>query len=300
MLRKVVDISSEGLFLYHRRGFLFIEKDKLEVGRIPLDDIAVLVLSAQGVTITKDILCALIKQGSVVVLCGEKYYPETVMTPLFGNYEFTGRLITQINSSLPLKKRLWQSIIKEKIRNQAELLESLGNLSHSVLLKQLADSVLSGDTTNREAYSAREYWAVVFGKKFYRNQDGGDMFNNYLNYGYAVLRALVARSVCAAGLHPSLGLFHHNELDNMCLVDDLMEPFRVIVDWMVIRFCRKNKNDQMIEWKKTVIHNLPDIKVTINNTVSKLSIALDAYANSLHQSFVNKENCLCIPKPILS
>lgn len=296
MLRKVVDISTEGLFLNHRRGFLLITQSSEEKGSVPIEDIAVLVLSAQGMTITKDVFATLINQGSVIVLCGEKYSPISVITPLAGNYEFTGKLKTQIAVSQPLKKRIWQSIIKEKILNQSVVLRKIGMLSQSLLLKNVSNQVLSGDTTNREAFAAREYWCCIFGNDFIRNQDGEDAVNSYLNYGYAVLRGLVARAVCASGLHPSLGLFHHNEQDNMCLVDDLMEPFRIIVDMLVFKFLTENQEKDVLKWKKTVIQELPEFKVKVQDETTKLSIALESYTNSLYHSYKTKENCLCIPK----
>ena len=297
MLRKIVDISTDGYFLNHERGFLILNnKQSSEKLQIPLTDISVLVLTAKGISLTKDLIVSLINSGSVLVICGNKYTPETIITPLFGNYEFSGRLKTQISSSLPLRKRIWQSIIKEKIYNQAVLLENLGMLSDSIFIKNISLDVKSGDVSNREAYAAKKYWEVIYGKGFLRNQDGEDLLNAFLNYGYAVLRGMVARSVCSAGLHPSLGLFHHNEFDNMCLVDDLMEPFRVIIDMMVYKFYLVNKNENINDWKKLVIHQLPDYKIKIKNEVTKMSIGLDIYANSLMQSFEMKENIICIPQ----
>lgn len=296
MLRRIVDISTEGLFLNHRRGFLVISKEKEEIGTVPLDDISVLMLTAQGITVTKDVYVSLIEQGSVVVICGTKYNPISVVTPLFGNYEFSGKLKKQIAASEPLKKRIWQSIIKSKILNQALLLQEIGLLSKSILLKNMCNQVQSGDSTNREAYAAREYWNGLFGEKFLRNQDGEDAVNSYLNYGYAVLRGLIARYVCASGLLPSLGIFHHNEQDNMCLVDDLMEPFRIIIDMFVLKYNRKHPETDMINWKKTVIQELPEYKVRFKDEVTKLSVAIEQYCNSLCQSYESKENRLCIPE----
>ena len=296
MLRRIVDISTEGLFLNHRRGFLVISEGNEEIGFVPLEDISVLVLSAQGITMTKDVYVTLVEQGSVVILCGTKYSPISVITPLSGNYEFTGKLKKQIAASQPLNKRIWQSIIKSKIINQSLLLQKQGLLLQSKLLKNLSEQVLSGDTSNREAYAAREYWSCLFGESFFRNQNGEDNINSFLNYGYAVLRGLVSRAVCAAGLHPSLGIFHHNELDNMCLVDDLMEPFRVIIDSMVLDYISPESKNEMPEWKKNVIQQLPEYKVRFRNETTKLSIAMEHYSNSLSLSYEKKENQLCIPE----
>ena len=168
MIRKVMDVSTDGLFLNQRRGFLVVSEGKNELAEVPLDDISVLVLSARGVSITKDAIMALLDRGSPVILCGKKYSPESIIIPLSGNYEFTGRLQIQINASVPLKKQLWKQIIQNKIENQALALEHLGFLEESRCLHVISKDVLSGDVTNREGYAAREYWSCVFGPGFSR------------------------------------------------------------------------------------------------------------------------------------
>lgn len=297
MIRRIMDVSTDGLFLNQRRGFLVVSEGRNELAEVPLDDISVLVLSARGVSITKDAIMALLDRGSPVVLCGKKYSPESIIIPLFGNYEFSGRLQIQISASLPLKKQLWKLIIQNKIENQAIVLEQLGFLENARCLHVISKDVLSGDVTNREGYAAREYWSCIFGPEFSREIEAEEGINVLLNYGYAVLRGMTARAVCAAGLHPALGLHHKNQKNNYCLVDDLMEPFRPLVDLLVYGFLIKEPNpEKLTEWKKYVIGNLPDVDVITTKGKSPLIKALEYYVFSLYESFCAKENNLCIPK----
>ena len=301
MIRRIMDVSTDGLFLNQNRGFLVVSKGSEELSAVPLDDIAVLVLSAKGVSITKEAIMALIERGSPIVLCGKKYSPESIIIPLFGNYEFTGRLQTQLSASLPLKKQLWKRIVQEKIMNQAAVLNAIGYQEVSMVLKVIAKEVGSGDVSNREGYAAREYWSVIFGEDFCRNLDAEEGINVLLNYGYAVLRGMTARAVCAAGLHPSIGLHHKNQKNNYCLVDDMMEPFRAVVDTMVFEFLAEYPEvADLKEWKRYVISKLPDIDVLTTKGKTPLIKALEYYSFSLYESFLAKENLLCIPKLVIA
>lgn len=292
-----MDISTDGLFLNQRRGFLIVSEGRNELAEVPLDDISVLMLSATGVSITKDAIMALLERGSPVVLCGKKYSPESIIIPLFGNYEFSGRLQIQISASLPLKKQLWKQIIQNKIENQGIVLAQLGHEKEARCLRVISKEVTSGDATNREGYAAREYWSCIFGPEFSRKIEAEEGINILLNYGYAVLRGMTARAVCSAGLHPSLGLHHKNQKNNYCLVDDLMEPFRPVVDLLVKDFLSKYPNaDDLKEWKRYVIGNLPEVDVITPKGKSPLIKALEYYSFSLYESFCSKENNLCIPK----
>lgn len=270
-----MDVSSEGLFLNQRRGFLVVSRRNEELAEVPLDDISVLMISAQGVSLTKDAIMALVNRGSPIVLCGAKYTPESIIIPLFGNYEFTGRLQIQLGCSVPLRKQLWKTIVQAKIKNQALILKNLSHNEAARCLEVISRDVSSGDLTNREGYAAREYWSHVFGNDFSRIIDSEDGINVLLNYGYAVLRGMTARAVCSVGLHPSLGLHHKNQKNNYCLVDDLMEPFRPIVDIMVNDFMAENPDASYLsEWKKTVITRLPNVDVFTNKGKTPLIRAL--------------------------
>lgn len=229
---RVVEIAEDGRHLSVLRGFLVVEADQQELGRVPLDDIACLVVNAHGVTYTNNLLVALAKRGAGMVLCGANHNPVAWVWPLVGHHAQTARMRAQLGATRPLCKRLWQTIVQAKIDQQRAVLEALGRRSEGFRL--LARQVKSGDPENIEAQAARRYWPLLFGPEFRRDRSLPGV-NSLLNYGYTVLRSATARAVVAAGLHPSLGLHHRNRVNDMCLVDDLMEPFRPVVDLMTVR-----------------------------------------------------------------
>ncbi|MFZ3199907.1 MAG: type II CRISPR-associated endonuclease Cas1 [Candidatus Acidiferrales bacterium] len=196
--------------------------------KMPLGDIAVLIASHPQISYSHAVLSGLAVAGAVFVTCNEKHMPVSMLLPLVTHSLQTERFAAQASAPLPLKKRVWQQIARAKIRAQASLLEKRTGGDHGLLA--VAARVRSGDTGNLEAYAARIYWQKLFGETGFRRDPEGDGLNACLNYGYAVLRATVTRGLCGAGLHPSLGVHHHNRYDTFCLADDLMEPFRPIVD----------------------------------------------------------------------
>lgn len=199
---------------------------------VPLAEIAVLVVSHPCVTYTHAVLSGLAKAGAAYVACDERRMPAAMLLPTEGHFIQGRRFEQQVAVSGPTHKRLWRDIVRAKVHSQARLLARLrGN---DLGLAALAGRVRSGDAGNLEAQAARRYWPALFGKGFRRDRFADDQ-NRLLNYGYAVLRAIVARAVCAAGLHPSLGLHHHNRYDAFRLADDLMEPFRPVADEAVAR-----------------------------------------------------------------
>ncbi len=297
VLRRIVEVSQEGLYLHISHGFLKLALDREEIGEVPLADIAVLLLTAQGITLSKQTLLALTGQGTAIVFCGKSYKPESIMIPLFGNYETTGRLNDQIDASLPLRKQLWKSIIQQKIMNQSLVLSTSGNEQGVLLLQNYAAQVTSGDADNREAVAAKAYWELLFGPDFSRDPDK-EGINAFLNYGYAILRGITARAICCSGLHPSLGIFHRNRLNNYCLVDDLIEPFRPVVDLLVYRIVHETQENLVVLTPslKKQIYQLAWTDVAVPKGKSPLIKAVEYYAYSLAQSFGNKQNQLCIPQ----
>ncbi|MCQ2398828.1 MAG: type II CRISPR-associated endonuclease Cas1 [Sphaerochaetaceae bacterium] len=299
MLRKILEISREGLFISKQRGFLRIQHGSDILGEVPLSDIAVLMLTARGITLTKEILISLNQLGTPVIFCGKSYLPESIMCPMFGNYEFSGRLKIQIDTSLPLRKQLWKIIVREKIGNQVLAVDVLGKHKEAEALKSIIDDVNSGDTTNREAYAAKLYWDYLFGESFTRKTDSEDGVNSYLNYGYAILRSAVARAVSMAGLIPSLGLHHISKTDNYCLVDDLMEPFRPVVDLFVYFLAGTKELKELSSSDKSHLANISQLDLDTPKGKSPLIKAVESYAYSLFESFREKDSSLlCIPKII--
>jgi CRISPR-associated protein Cas1 len=195
------------------------------------------VISHPQVSITQAALAGLAQAGGIAIVCDERHMPAAMLLPLEAHFVQGERFERQAQAPLPTRKRLWQSLVRAKIRAQARLVTGMRGDDGG--LAALALRVRSGDPANVEAEASRRYWPLLFGPGFRRNRDGQD-HNRLLNYGYAVLRAIVARAVCAAGLHPSLGLHHHNRYDAFRLADDLMEPYRPVVDGAVVRYCHRH------------------------------------------------------------
>lgn len=200
---------------------------------VPLEDIAVLIASHPQITYSQAVLAGLAAAGGIFVACNQKHMPIAMLLPLESHSTQTERFARQSEMPLPLKKRLWQQIIRAKLRAQARLLRERTGQDWG--LAMLVGQVRSGDPKNVEARGARIYWKALFGDDEFRRDYEAEGVNAFLNYGYAVVRAIVARALCGAGLHPGLGLHHHNRYNPFCLADDLMEPLRPVVDRTVAR-----------------------------------------------------------------
>lgn len=253
MLNRILEICEENRYVSLNRGFVVIQHGTEILGQVPLDDVSVLLLSAQGITLSKNILNALAERGCVTVLCGKNFIPQSMVLPVANHCLFTKIIKNQINASEPLKKRVWQQVVIRKIENQAKVLK-LYEKDYS-LVEKISKLVKSGDSDNREAYAAKIYWTTLFGKKFRRdrNEDG---INSFLNYGYAVMRAAMARAVCASGLIPALGVNHSNNLNQFCLADDFFEIYRPLVDSVVYKMCLEGEEELTPKNKKRLTDSL--------------------------------------------
>ena len=296
MIGRVIEIASEGRHLARDRGLMTVSKDGMEDGRVPLDDIGVLLCNAHGLTYSNDLMAELARRGASVVLCGDNYLPTAWIWPLEGHHVQALRMRCQLEASLPLRKRLWQALIKAKIAQQAIVLELMGLSGTEVTA--LARRVKSGDPENVEAQAARRYWPRLFGSAFRRDRFG-PMPNPLLNYGYTVLRAGVARAVVSAGLHPSLGIHHSNRNNSMCLVDDLMEPFRPMVDYSVAELVSHQREEMTIDVKRDLAAVLVMDMATERGT-TPLQTCLDRASQSLAQSFETGKPSLILPGRPLS
>jgi CRISPR-associated protein Cas1 len=241
MRNRILEIAEQPARLRVERRQLVIEAVE-QITRIPFEDLAVLVVAHPQVSYTQAVLNELIAHGGTFVTCDSTRMPSGLLLPLDGNVIQTERFIHQVQLSHPRRKRLWQQVVRGKIHMQAALLaERLGSDEG---LARLATSVRSGDTANVEARAARRYWVTLFGSDFRRDRNAAG-HNRLLNYGYAVLRASVSRAIVAAGLHPTIGLHHHNRYNSFCLADDLMEPYRPIVDRAVAKLV--DRDDEVPE-----------------------------------------------------
>lgn len=231
-MERIVDIETDGRRLSAMRGFMLIGDADGEVGRVPLDDVAAVIVHAHGVTWSGHLACALAERGAPIVFCASNHAPVAICLPLEGHHAQNAKLRAQWEAGRPLSKQLWRGLVVAKIRWQAAVLEANG--IDATAFDLLARRVRSGDPENIEAQAARRYWPLLMGADFRRDRAAGGV-NGLLNYGYTVLRALCARSVVAAGLHPSIGVHHANRGDAFALADDLIEPFRGLVDALTLR-----------------------------------------------------------------
>lgn len=232
MTDRVLDLSETGAFLRVEYEQLKIERDGAAVASVPLVDVGVLVVGHPQVACTQAVLAGIVGAGGTVVVCDRNRLPVGMLLPLVRHGTQTERFARQAAASLPRKKRAWQQIVRAKLAAQAALLEALRG--DEAGLRALIPRVVSGDRTNIESRAAQRYWPLLFDDPSFRRSREAPDQNRMLNYGYAVLRATTARAICAAGLHPSLGIHHHNRYDAFCLADDLMEPYRPIVDAAVV------------------------------------------------------------------
>jgi len=234
VIERIIDISDNPAHLHVRNGLLVIDREGEDAATVPLSEVAAVVVAHPRVSFTQSAVSGLAEAGSCLITCDSRYLPAAMMLPMQAHFMQTERLAVQLRASRPTCKRLWQQIVRAKITAQGRLLEAL--LGSDAGLPALAKRVRSGDPENVEAQASRRYWPRLFADAtFRRDRDAGDQ-NRHLNYGYAVLRALTSRAICAVGLHPSIGIHHHNRYNPFCLADDLMEPFRPVVDRSVAKW----------------------------------------------------------------
>lgn len=295
MIGRIVEVAEDGRHLSVQRGFLVVEAEREEVGRVPLDDVAAVIANAHGITYTNNLFVGLAKRGAPVVLCGPNHAPAAWMWPAEGHHAQTERMRAQVSATQPLAKRLWQAIVCAKIAQQAAVLDTVGQPSGGVAA--LARKVRSGDPDNMEAQAARRYWPLLMGKTF-RRERGKPGPNAMLNYGYTVLRAAAARAVMASGLHPSLGIHHRTRTDAMCLASDVMEPFRPLMDLAVSRLTAAGHDDVTPEVKGALVDVLAADMETVRGT-TPVSGCVERLAASLANAYVSGEARLDLPTGLL-
>lgn len=253
---------------------------------IPIEDIGVIVLDHKQITVTQGLLEALLENNCAIITCDKSRMPVGLMLPLCGNTTQNERFRAQLDASVPLKKQLWQQTIQAKIANQAAVLHKQ---RHIIVKNMIAWSkdVRSGDTDNMEARAAAYYWANMFPhiESFRRHRDGSPP-NNLLNYGYAILRAIVARALVTSGMLPTLGLHHHNRYNAYCLADDIMEPYRPYVDNLVCEIIQEQTDYSILTTEiKSKLLSIPVIDILINGQRSPLMIGVGQTTASLYKCF---------------
>jgi CRISPR-associated protein Cas1 len=289
---RIVDIETDGLFLAIHRGFLTVSDAGEEKGRIALDDISALIVHAHGTSWSNSVIVRLSERAVPIVICGTNHAPVACVWPLQGHYQQGARMRAQIGASKPLTKQIWRQIVAAKIRMQGNVLSTAGKEAGAFDL--LARKVRSGDPDNIEAQAARRYWKALLGPDFSRDRTLGGV-NALLNYGYTVLRAVVSRAVCAAGLHPTIGVFHANRANAFALSDDLMEPYRPFVDH-IVRGMVLGGNVEMTSQAKRDLTAVTTLDLENGDgTVSPLSVQVQRFVHSVATSFETGTIALALP-----
>lgn len=265
----------------------------------PIEDIGVVVLDNQRITITTGAMEALLANNCAIITCDQRSMPVGLVLPLSGNTTQSERFRDQIDASLPLKKQLWQQTIQAKIRNQASVLATCRKAEVGCL-RAWAKDVRSGDPDNFEGRAAAYYWRYLFGLHidgFTRDREGLPP-NNALNYGYAILRAIVARALVSSGMLPTLGIHHHNRYNAYCLADDIMEPYRPYVDEYVFQLTQKHglpSEDLSKAWKAELLL-IPTLDVVIGGRKSPLMVGVTQTTASLYKCFSGELRKVAYPE----
>jgi len=291
VIKRTIEVSGRGNHLSISQGSLVVARDGEQVGRVPLEDLGLLVVDAADTTYTHWVLTEALAAGAAVLLCGRNHHPAGLLLSQT-NWLHTQRLHQQIAASKPLQKGLWKQIVQAKIRHQAQALGA--DRAEGRALEGLISTVRSGDPTNVEAQAARKYWRPMFGEAFRRDPEGQPP-NYLLNYGYTVLRAAVARAVCGAGLHPALGLHHRNRSNAFCLADDMLEPLRPLVD-VKVRELADGGNMEIDQEAKTELLSLLTATVEIDGQNGPLMVALERMTASLVRCYAGEDRKLVVPK----
>lgn len=295
MTDRIIDLSDQGARLSVRLEQLVIARHEEPEVTTPLEELAVLIVSNKAVVYTHSVLAGLAERGGVFIACNEQHLPIAMMLPLAGHHLQSERFARQAQASKPTQKRLWQELVQAKVALQGRILKDFRGHDHGLL--NLASRVRSGDPDNIEGQASRRYWPALFDDpSFHRNPDAEDQ-NRLLNYGYAVLRAMVARAVCGSGLHPSLGIQHHNRYDAFPLADDLMEPFRPLVDRAVLLYIDEHGKDAPLDRdaKRALITALMN-RFEVEGELRTLFDILARMAASLAQVYAGERKDLILPE----
>ena len=275
------------------KNLQLVIKSEIRESTIPIEDIGFLVLDHQEIYISLPAMNLLVENNTSVIICSKNHMPNGMFLNLNSHHIQQEVFRNQIEASIPLKKQLWQQTIVEKITNQGLLLQKITSKSNS--LDFLASKVLSGDTTNMEGVAAQQYWKSFFEHDFKRERFG-DYPNNFLNYGYAILRASTARALSGSGLLNTLGIHHKSKYNAFALADDIMEPFRPLVDEKVFEIMQHYDEQELNTIIKSELLQVLTRTVYFEDEKSPLMVALQKTASSLQQCFMGKRKKIKYPK----
>jgi len=295
MLKRTIYLGSPLDLNIRHQQLALVNRETGEMNQVPVEDIGIVVLDHPQLIYSHAVIQHLLANNVAVVYCDEKCHPAGLLMPLCGHSVQNERFREQLKAKKPLLKQLWQQTIQAKIRNQALLLYQHG-LPHEPMLR-FTREVLSGDTTNLEARAARHYWSHIFHPLPFRRDRYGNPPNNLLNYGYAILRAAVARALVGSGLLPTLGIHHHNRYNAYCLADDIMEPYRPVVDSAVLALVRDEPEITVLSKPhKAALLQVLSADVRLNGSKSPLLVALSGTTASLAACFSGDKQEISYPE----
>ncbi len=296
MIRKTVEFSTHGTRLSVAHRQLVVERPDLPKATLPIEDLGVVIVDDIRATYTQSVFLSLLEAGATVLVTGRDHLPAGMMLPLHGHHVQTERHRAQVETSAPVRKRAWQAIVRAKIVQQAAVLSHFTGSDGG--LAPMARRVRSGDPENLEAQAAQRYWPRLFGKTFRRDREA-EGENALLNYGYAVVRAAVARAVVASGLIPSLGVHHRHRGNPFCLADDLLEPYRPYVDWRVRQMAGDDGEsvpDLAKRETRAALLSLFNETVSVDGRREPLLLALHTSAASLCRTLTGGDRTLALPE----
>lgn len=292
MIKRTVEVANRA-YLTTKQRQLVIKQGETVAGTVPLEDLGFLILAHPAISLSMRAMSAMVEQQVALIICNERYLPTGYLAPFAGHSLHSKILQTQISASKPVCKRLWQTIVQAKIRAQARLVAQVQGRDSRLFA--MAKAVKSGDSGNMEAVAAARYWPLLFGPDFRRDTQAEGL-NTLLNYGYSILRAVTARAIAGAGLHPALGLHHRNQYNAYALADDLMEPLRPMVDELVVSW----REDDPIELNRATrkpFLELPALPVIYNKRELPLMTAMGYYASTIREALAGERTGCEVPIP---
>ncbi|MDO6674675.1 type II CRISPR-associated endonuclease Cas1 [Tenacibaculum sp. 1_MG-2023] len=294
MLKRTIYIGNPTyLKLKHHQLVVECPETKDVKGTIPIEDIALLLLDHYQITLSTQLINYLMGNGVALIHCDNHHLPNGLMLPLVGHSELTERWRHQLNSSVPLKKQLWKQTVIAKIENQKQLLQH--NSSPVEAMQTYLEKVTSGDETNMEGKAANHYWKYILTD--FQRERFGDAPNNYLNFGYAVLRSIVARAIVSSGMLPAQGIFHKNKYNPYCLADDIMEPYRPFIDKLVLEYITKYPfEEELSKQAKAYLLQVATEDVLIDEKKRPLMVAVTTTTASLYKCFTGERRTILYPK----
>lgn len=293
MIKRIIDISKQA-YVHMRHKQLLIERENKVITSIPIEDLGVVILQHPAIVISQALIIACQQNNVVLLFCDARHLPYSVILPICdANSLHTRILQKQINVSKPTRKRLWKQVVQHKIAEQALTLKLLNKNSRPI--EQHVKKVKTGDKENHEAQAAKKYWRLLMGTDFRRYPTSGEI-NALLNYGYSIIRGMIARAIVSSGLHPALGLHHHNQYNGLCLADDLMEPFRPWVDYIVYNIIESGKEPTINKSTKKELLEILSASVIWEEKTQPLMVASHYLTASLKRAYQDSKLKLSYPK----